>query len=480
MRRPGALLGLAALALLVLEGCRQAPKFDNVVVVLVDTLRSDHLPSYGYERDTAPYLARLAAEGIQLQGYAVTSWTKPSVATLLTGLEPQRHQAISRSDKLPPEAPYLPEILAGQGVDTAAFVGNLNVGQKWGFDRGFRRFEQWNGLHKVDGPRVTERALQVAKGLQPPYFLFVHYVDPHDPYRPRQPWGGARPAGGYVQPQRLEGRPEPPTPGELQGLRDQYDGEIREVDREIERLVKELTARGLMERTLLVVTADHGEEFGEHGGLTHGHTLYEEVLRVPFLLWSRQGLPHRKSSQTFYLLDFAPTMIEAMGKKVPPGLDGIPRWAETVAARPQGDRELFFHLDLEGNGALALISPHAKKLVHTSRPPFSRLTDLVKDPREQTPPQEPGRETEETMELLQRLAIHHNHLADGALERRTTDLDPRLRRSLAALGYLQVDDSQEELEERVLPVRISPSSGMARVWEQRQRLGPMRTGPPRP
>ncbi|HEX2224774.1 MAG TPA: sulfatase-like hydrolase/transferase, partial [Thermoanaerobaculia bacterium] len=180
MRR---LLPLFCCAALFLTGCGgRAPRFDNLVVVMVDTLRSDHLPSYGYERDTAPYLTRLADEGIQLQGYAVTSWTKPSVASLLTGLHPQRHQAISRSDRLPPEAPYLPEILAGEGMRTAAYIGNLNAGRKWGFDRGFHSFDQANGARKMDGSRVTTRALDLARGLQPPYFLFVHYVDPHDPY----------------------------------------------------------------------------------------------------------------------------------------------------------------------------------------------------------------------------------------------------------------------------------------------------------
>jgi choline-sulfatase len=461
------LLPLFCVAALVLTGCgRQAPRFDNLVVVMVDTLRSDHLPSYGYGRDTAPTLTRLANEGVQLQGYAVTSWTKPSVASLLTGLHPQRHQAISRSDRLPPEAPYLPELLSREGVRTAAYIGNLNVGRKWGFDRGIQVYDQWNGARKVDGTRVTTRALQVARGLQPPYFLYVHYVDPHDPYRPVRPWGAeGRPAQGYTQPRRLEGRAEPPTPEELQQLRDQYDGEILEVDREIERLLRELRNRGLLERTLVVVTADHGEEFGEHGGLTHGHTLYEEVLQVPFLLWSEEGLPRRRSEEVFYQLDFAPTMLEALGHPVPDGMDGLPRWRETVNGRSQEDRDLFFHLDLEGRGILGLLSSR-RKLLHTNEPPFNRLTDLARDPREAG---EPLADPEAQRRLLERLIGNHNALAGTALERRTTDLDPSLRRSLAALGYLQVDTPQHELEARAIPPRLSPRIGLERVWEQRQK-----------
>lgn len=462
------LLALLSLPLLV-AGCGPpAPRFDNLVVVMVDTLRSDHLPSYGYERDTAPYLARLADEGIQLQGYAVSSWTRPSIASLLTGLHPQRHQAISRSDRLPPEAPYLPEILSGDGVQTAAFISNLNVGRKWGFDRGFQGYDQANGVRKMDGTRVTTRALNLARGLQPPYFLFVHYVDPHDPYRPRRPWGGERPAQGYFQPRALQGRAEPPTPEELRQLRDQYDGEILEVDREIERLIRELRNRGLLERTLVVVTADHGEEFGEHGGLTHGHTLYEEVLKVPFVLWSEEGLPHRRSEEVFYQLDFAPTMLEALGRPVPDGMDGLPRWRETVAGRSQAERDLFFHLDLERRGILALTSSRLK-LLHCNQPPFNRLTDLARDPGETG---EPLSDEAAQRRLLEQLIGHHNALAGNALERRTTDLDPGLRRSLAALGYLQVDTPQHELEARAIPPRLSPRIGLERVWEQRQRRPP--------
>jgi arylsulfatase A-like enzyme len=441
--------------------CRQEgiPRFDNLVVVMVDTLRSDHLPSYGYERATAPYLERLAEEGIQLQGYSVTSWTKPSVATLLTGLHPQRHQAIGRSDLLPREALYLPEVLSRAGFSTACYIGNLNCGKKWGFERGFTRYRQWNGMRKVDGSRVTAGALSTVEGLKPPFFLYVHYVDPHDPYRPRVPWGSeAPPEKGYLQPQSLDGRGAPPTPEELQRLRDQYDGEILEVDREIERLVGELSRRGLMERTLLVVTADHGEELGEHGGLLHGRTLYEEVLKVPFLLWSPDGLPSRRSEEVFYQLDFMPTALEALGRPVPEGLDGLPRWREAVTGSEPQERDLFFHLDLEGHGALALLAG-PWKLVHTNRPPFNRLTDLRRDPGETGTPLPEG---EGSRRLFTRLIDHHNRLAGIALERRTTTLEPRLRRSLAALGYLQVDASQKELEARAVPDRLPRRVGLAR------------------
>lgn len=443
------LRGLAVVLLaLGASGCGPRPAFDNLVVIVVDALRSDHLPSYGYARDTAPYLTRLAGEGIQLQGYSVSSWTKPSVASLLTGLAPQRHQAISRSDHLPAAAPYLPELLRKAGFDTAAYVANLNVGREWSFDRGYRVFLQPNGTQKVDGQRVTGSLLAGTRDLERRFFLYVHYVDPHDPYVPRKPWAGGR----YVQPRQIERGRFPMDDATLQQLRDQYDGEIAEVDREIEHLLAELRKRGLLKRTLVVVTADHGEEFGEHGGLTHGHTLYEEVLRVPFLLWSENGLPRSNSGNHFYQLDFLPTMLAALGEKVPEKLDGRSSWPEILESRPVA-RPLYFHLDLDRQGALAVLD-FPRKLIHGVQEPVNRLYDLDSDPGERSP------QTDSGGALLTELLRQHNRGGRQAFERRTGDVHGKLRESLAALGYLRSETPDAELRERVIPPRLDPERGL--------------------
>jgi choline-sulfatase len=449
-------LALVLLTLSGISGCGPRPAFDNLIVIVVDALRSDHLPSYGYSRDTAPYLARLAGEGIQLQGYSVSSWTKPSVASLLTGLSPQRHQAISRSDHLPAAAPYLPEILRKAGFDTAAYVGNLNVGREWSFNRGYRVFLQPNGTQKVDGQRVTGSLLAGTKDLERRFFLYVHYVDPHDPYVPRKPWT----AGRYVQPRQIERGRFPMNDATLQQLRDQYDGEIAEADREIEHLLAALRKRGLLKRTLVVVTADHGEEFGEHGGLTHGHTLYEEVLRVPFLLWSEEGLPRCRSGERFYQLDFLPTMLTALGEKVPEKLDGRSNWKEMLENRTLS-QPLYFHLDLDRKGALAVLD-FPRKLIHGIQEPVNRLYDLEADPREQSPRAESGGE------LLAGLLLQHNRRGQQAFERRTSDVHGKLRESLAALGYLRSETPDAELRERVIPPRLDPRLGLANLPPERR------------
>lgn len=453
-----------ALLLLAAAGCGpKPPTFENLVVVVVDTLRSDHLPSYGYERETAPFLARLAAEGVQLQGYSVTAWTRPSVATLLTGLHPQRHQAVGRIDALPGETPYLPEILGEAGFAVHGVSANPNVGRKWGFARGYTKFFSWIGFKKVNDGRITTRALAQVAAVKPRtsrFFLYVHYMGPHDPYEPRRPWGSdGPPAGGYLDPQVLIVRDTPPSEEELQQLRDQYDGEIREVDRAIERLVQGLSEQGLLERTLLVVTSDHGEEFGDHGGLLHGRTLHEEILNVPLILWSRDGLPRRRSEKLFYHLDFLPTMLEALDLPAVDGIDGRPRWERAIAGTGQGDRELFAHLDIEGRGALALRTfPY--KLIHTNKPPYRRLADLRRDPAERRA--EPPR-GELAESLFRRLVEHHNQLAETAYEQRKAGLDREDRRSLAALGYLRGNETPEEIEARAVPARLSLRIGLERL-----------------
>ena len=334
-RRLVACVVCAATALL---SCTQRPlpRFTNLVIVMVDTLRLDHLGGYGYERDTAPFLRRLGEEGLQLEGYAASSWTKPSIATLLTGLHPQVHQAIERADGLPSELPYLPEILADAGHRTAAFVSNLNVGRKLGFDRGFTDYAQVRGHRKIDAGAVNRRVVGLSEGLAPPYFLYVHYVDPHDPYRPERSWGqegGESPA--RVQPRHVTRGGLPLTAQAVAAMIDQYDGEILETDRAIEALLGDLEARGLLEDTLVLVTSDHGEEFGEHGRLTHGRSLYQEVIRVPFIVWDTEGRIGDASTTRFHQIDALPTLLDALGQPIPDGLSGTSRWAQLNGHGPE-------------------------------------------------------------------------------------------------------------------------------------------------
>jgi arylsulfatase A-like enzyme len=434
--------------------------FRNLIVVMIDTLRADHLPSYGYHRDTAPHLARMASEGIQLDGYPASSWTKPSVATLMTGHSPQRHQAIGRTDVLPEDVPYLPAWLDDRGFLTVAYVGNRNAGRKWGFGRGYDRFRQNRPAGKPDGLEINERTLNMMQGVEPPYLLYVHYVDPHDPYEPAHPWGVEDPHDHpWIQPRRLERAQSTATEADFEAMRDQYDGEIAEVDAAIEQLLAELGARGLLEDTLVVVTSDHGEEFGEHGGMTHGQTLYEEVLHVPLILWAEARLSPCADSRPFHQIDLAPTLLVALGFDPPEGVEGRNRWPELADCRIEGDSEpLFFHLDLDERGALAVRRETAKVIVSAeteSEPLRGQRFDLENDPEELAPsPLDASSET-----LLDRLLRHHEREGARAFGRTEGVLvrDSEDWRALAALGYVDESETEDELGRRVLPSSIERS-----------------------
>ena len=181
-----------AALLLALAGCGVSelhPKTRgaNVVVVVIDTLRRDRLATYGYSRDTAPFLGEMARQGAAFDGLTPAPWTKPATASLLTGLHPVHHQAIDRLDRLPDAAVTLAQRLRGQGYHTLGASANGWVSPGFGFDRGFDTF-----LYR-DGSKSTafnRELLPMLGRLKPPYFLYVHYIDPHAPYAPDAGWDG--------------------------------------------------------------------------------------------------------------------------------------------------------------------------------------------------------------------------------------------------------------------------------------------------
>jgi arylsulfatase A-like enzyme len=296
------------LALLLLGSCSGPPEPEtNVVLIVIDTLRADHLSFYGYEHETAPFLADLAARSTVFENaYSTSSWTAPATASLFTSLHPIQHGVQSglvatraarqeepglELNRIPSALWTLPEVLASAGYRTYGFSDNLNVSENLGFAQGFDEFE----MLKYEGAEAVNRLLRRASRRilkQGAYFLYVHYMDPHFPYNRRQRWF------------RDADAPE------LGELRD-YDSEIGYVDAKIREMFELF---GWHENTLLVVVADHGEEFWDHGGKEHGKTLYSEVLRVPFLVYSSdpRARPGRVSDPVS-LLDVLPTLREHAG-----------------------------------------------------------------------------------------------------------------------------------------------------------------------
>lgn len=353
----------------------------DVVIYLVDTLRADHLGVYGYSRDTSPRLDEFARDSvIYEQAYSPSSWTRPAVASLLTGLDPARHGATSRTSVLAQDITTLAERLRRMGYSTAAIATNPHVLPVWGFAQGFDEFHDVKELYdSTRADQVNEVAFRfLDKQASAPFFLFVHTLDPHAPYDPPPPHD------------RLWG---PPPPGERPTIREQpiedvidsYDGEIHFNDEQFGLLVDRLRQDGRYDRSLIVFVSDHGEELEDHGRLGHGMTLYEEVVRVPLVV----KLPGNEHASTrvaspVVLQDIVPTVLAAVGDGAP-DLDGVDLGGGT--ARDGRERPISFSLDvltLEGHRkVIEGLRVGRWKLIREIAPRSSfSLFDLEADPRE--------------------------------------------------------------------------------------------------
>jgi arylsulfatase A-like enzyme len=435
----------------------------NLVLIVVDTLRQDHLPSYGYGRNTAPALSRLAAEGCQWDGISPTSWTKPAVASLVSGLHPLRHQTLDDDDRLPEGARTLAERLRSRGYRTLGITANDFVGGRYGFARGYDEYISMRDIGRGRFARantVNQDLMPKLASLEPPFFLYVHYLDPHAPYEPlsqREAWAlmGYPPRPTVVSVLELEMENFMERPATLlRDAADLYDGEVWRADKAIGELLDRLESLSLMDSTLTIVTSDHGEEFQEHGRIGHGQSLYEEVVKVPIVFHAPGVVAPGQRRGAMSLLDILPTALSLLGIGVPDELDGVDlatSMTEGVTADDLG-REMLLHLDFRGGRYLALRTATEKLVV--GRDPYRKeLFDLAGDPKEKTnllrvrPPASFAR-------LAQDLAAEHNRLASRALPVDRSQDDAETREAMAALGYLRVGSQKG----RVIPARIAAAA----------------------
>jgi arylsulfatase A-like enzyme len=319
----------------------------NVLVIVVDTLRADHLSTYGYSRPTSPHLSQLAAQGTMFEdAISPSSWTLPVHASLLTGLYPDAHHVDNDGALLGWDYPVLGDEFMARGYRTAAFSANtLLFCRRRGFGRGFIHFEDdfqslgstfaqtfYGDLIKHllfrlklkrdlfgrrSAAQINQHALRwIDRGRQP-FFLFLNYMDVHDPYRPPEPYlhrytnmrhPGSRASEHWDWFEHL-------SPQQRQGAVDAYDGAINYVDDQIHQLMQDLRQRGLDRNTLVVITSDHGESFGEHGLMTHGNALYRELIHVPVILWQPGKIPAgEKIDAPVSLTSLPATLLEETGE----------------------------------------------------------------------------------------------------------------------------------------------------------------------
>jgi arylsulfatase A-like enzyme len=430
-----------------------APRRPNVLVYLVDTLRSDRLGCYGNHRPTSPRTDSLAADGVLFtNAVAESSWTRTSVASLLTGLAPRRHGVYGRLDALHDDATTMAGLLRAAGYETAGFVTNGNVAPSLGFGRGFDVYELLpaaiipgsDGVVREPLPRSDDLYLTARRWLRgwdgrKPFFLYLHAADPHGPYLPPArfrrrlgvPEEDAR-AGSQWHLNDLEARRAPvqeDTPARVMSL---YDAEIAHNDHYFGRVLAELKRRGLYDDALIVFVADHGEEFYEHGGWEHGKTLYREVVEIPLIVkLPGRALAGARLDRPAQLGDVLPTLLARLGLAAPPNLDGVDLLAGLGDGTQHTPRPTFAHLAVDGYVADAVETGQWKLVTGWAG---SELFDRRADPAEQA---NVANEHLESAGYL-RARLEEQLPRDGeTVTRRADSLPDDVTRNLQALGYLE-------------------------------------------
>lgn len=396
----------------------------NVLLITLDTTRADRLGCYGYAGGSTPALDSLAASGVRFdRARCNVPLTLPSHATIMTGLYPPEHGCrVNGTHALPAGIPTLAEAFAGRGYRTAAFVAAFVLDRRFGLDRGFAAYDQYelpddggapaeNVMYRYRrGDAVAEAALAWLRGnAQRPFFCWVHFYDPHRPY--------------YV-------------PKEVRDIGKAYDLEVSFMDRQVGRILDFLETRGLRGRTIVIAVGDHGEGLGDHGEEEHGLLLHDAVMRVP-LIASCPGRFARgaRSDALVSTVDLAPTLFDALGWKPARRASGR-SFAPALVGKPAegapcyGETE--FPLTEYGWSPLACLVRGEWKYV---RAPRSELYDLGNDPGEKA--NLCAKDAARGREMEARLALVEKGMAKAEASRVAPD--EAARKALESLGYLAGD-----------------------------------------
>ena len=477
-----AALGCLLVMALACGPSRVVPEGSNILLITVDTLRADHLSSYGYPRVTSQNLDRLAAEGLRFDQAAV-QWPKtgPSFASMFTATYPKNNGIVRRIGiPLPDDFLMLAELLQARGYGTRAVVSNGAVASELNFDQGFDLYlETWKGREEVPeserdrGDVVTRLAREAAAGIDRgrPFFLWVHYLDPHFPYTPPGEWADRFQGDDWFDPdlelpvrwdkqrsvvgavgseQVLEGRTD------LDFYVARYDAEIAYVDDQIGQLLEFLQSEGLLDNTLTVVSSDHGESLGDHGYyFDHGRLGFQTCLRVPLVFHYPERIVPGVDRDPVELLGLTPTLLEIAGIELPDG-----RWmqGDSFLDRVEG-RELdpskpIYAFSEAGYGGpdrwQRVVRSRRFKLVQAFEGGAQRwitggignefaLYDLRQDPGETASALgEHPREAERLKHILGRwYETPFNAVEAASSEQQLEQLDDTTRKQLEALGYIE-------------------------------------------
>jgi arylsulfatase A-like enzyme len=462
--------GLALVIGSVLLGSCARRERPNILLVVIDTLRVDRVGAYGSRRGVTPFMDSLAARGtVFRRAYATSSWTNPSVASLLTSRHQSQHGVVSFASHLPDDERTLPEVLRAAGYRTGGFSANSLLAKSFGFGQGYdeyvaaplsrTRTEQYLWEPKR-APELNAAALAWLDSLpdegRGPVFLYVQYMEPHTPYVPSEAVlrrifpDGPVPDPAEVSGMAYFGMHFPLDAHQLSLVKRMYDAEVLSVDQGLHALLDELGRRGFLDDALVVITADHGEEFYDHGLLGHGKTLFEEVIHVPLLVLVPGRSVPVSVDEVVSLIDVAPTILDWIGKPIPNSFEGrslegslasagggwLDRWRGSRSRR-SGSVPAFGELLEEESGGVRR-SPHLRSVVDGWRKLIAGVDgerefyDLAADPKETGAPALDAADRQPLERLLAEFVARVPRIPE-----RPTPLpvDPETRERMRALGY---------------------------------------------
>jgi arylsulfatase A-like enzyme/Tfp pilus assembly protein PilF len=420
---------LAVLAVVAVLWRRGGPAREwNLLVITLDTTRADRIGAYGCRTARTPNLDRLAAEGVVFENaYTCVPLTLPSHSTMFTGRYPIANQVRNNGSYFLPEGETtLAEVLRGRGYDTRAVIAAFVLLSKFGVNQGFAVYDDSLDTHEmirnykseIPAELVHEKfSSWLGESGGRPFFYWVHFYDPHTPYRPPQEFA-------------------PKSPSAPMAL---YDGEIAYMDVWVGRVLQSLRERGLLERTLVVVAGDHGEAFGEHVEHGHGIFCYEEALRVPLLVHAPGRFKPRRVAARVGLVDVMPTILEALGSEAPAAVQGRSLLPLLQGGRDDAEQPYYFEslYGLEEMNWAPLTGLLQRQYKYVSLPQ-AELYDLASDRREEQ--NLFRRKNIVARDLDKRLAAFvASHSQRGDARRALSAGD---KEQLQALGYISAFSSQ--------------------------------------
>ena len=430
-KRIAALLLVVLLVFFAVHGCKSKKVKDvNVVLIVIDALRSDHLPFYGYEKNTAPFLGELSKKAVVFENtFAPSSWTSPGTASIFTSMYPFQHGVLMgllairsaqkidpnvKINRIPEKITTLTEVLKKQGFQTYGVADNLNIDKRQGFTQGFDEFKTFM-YRAAPTVNATVKNWQNRLMTRGNYFLYLHYMEPHAPYHPRKPW--------Y--------KPEKDRRADRISA---YDSEINFADQHIKELFELFKWE---KNTLVIITSDHGEGLWDHGKMTHGKSLYREEIQVPLMVYLPGGKVTRRVSTNTSTIDILPTIRDVLGLPPDKNDEGV-SLVPLMENRPHDldNRNLYSYLWVKTSNTIEWKAAIYKKwhfILHMPNAKF--LFSLLQDTKEKNNKFFPAYTTATLLEqrfehFMKTCKKYKQESADYKLDKKETD-------KLKSLGYVE-------------------------------------------